>query len=426
MKLQTLLVLILPMTLPAQNTDAWRTEADRRIEAHRKGDLTLKFTRDGKPVTEGAVELKQVKHGFKFGTCVNSFILDSETKNAQKYRDFVSENFSAMVPENAMKWPYTEEKKGTHNFYRADLIMDFAEKHDLALRGHTLFWTKIKFKADWMREIEGEELRTAMENHVREIVTRYKGKLVAWDVNNEMLNAAFFEERVGKGIRPDIFKWARSHDAKVPLYVNEYSILCEPDRVEKYVALIKDLQAKGADVTGIGIQEHAAERVLSVPSERNTPERQGAVPLTPEEMWKTFDTLAEATGLPIHLTEISFRTDDEEKRADALEKFFRVSFAHEDVDAILLWGFWVKAHWLGSKAALVDKDFNLLPAGERLLQLLQKEWKTSTSGELADRQFAFRGFYGGYEGILIGPDGQKTPFRFDLKRGEETLTIALD
>jgi len=425
MTVRALLLLMMPMTLFAETREPWRVEADRRIEAHRKGDVSLTFTRDGNPVTSGTVTVKQVRHGFKFGTCVNVYFLNLQTEKAQKYRDFITDNFSVLVAENAMKWPYTEAKKGIHNFDRADRVMAFAEEHDLALRGHTLFWTKIKFKAEWMREIEGEELRASMETHVKEIVSRYRGRLVAWDVNNEMLNARFFEERAGERIRPKVFQWARKHDPDVPLFVNEYSILCEPDRVQMYVDLVKDLRSRGADVTGIGIQEHAAERVLSVPSDRNTPERQGAVPLTPEGMWQTFDTLAEETGLPIHLTEISFRTNDDDKRADALEKFFRVSFAHEEIDAILLWGFWAKAHWLGKKAALVDANFNLLPAGERLIHLLQEEWNTRTGGKVTDAGFSFRGFYGKYEGEWTGPDGIPHAFRFELERGKDAVVIEL-
>ncbi len=423
MNVRALILLVLPMTLSAQTTDAWRMEADRKIDAHRKGNLTLSLRRNGTPVTGGTVSVRQVTHGFWFGTCVNHYWLGRDDELGDKYRRFISDHFSAVVAENAMKWPYTEPEKGTHTFEKADEMAAFAAEHDLAIRGHTLFWTKIKFKADWMREMEGEPLRESMRNHVKEIVSRYRGKLVAWDVNNEMLNARFFQERVGEGIRPQIFQWARTYDPEVPLFVNEYSILNEPDRVQQYLELIKDLQSKGADVTGIGIQEHAAERVLSVPSDRNTPERQGAVPLTPEGVWKTFDVLSGETDLPIHLTEISFRTQDDEKRADALEKFFRISFAHEKVEAILLWGFWSRAHWLGKQAALVDKDFNLLPAGERLLELLEKEWKTTTHGPLTADGFAFRGFFGGYEGEWTDPQGNVHRFEFRLEKGTEALQI---
>lgn len=414
------------LSLNAQSLEPWRVESDRRIESIRKGNLRLTFQDEtGDAVEMGKVSIQQTRHGFLFGTCVNQYWLGNNSEVAGKYRRFISDHFSAMVAESAMKWPQTEPAKGVHDFGRADAMVAFAKAHGLALRGHTLFWTKIKFKADWMLEMTGVPLRDQMKQHVDLIVKRYADDVIAWDVNNEMLNAAFFEERVGKGIRPLIFKWAKAAAPNVPLFVNEYSILCEPDRVQAYLDLIKGLQDDGAEIGGIGIQEHAAERILDVPSEQNTMERQSEVRLTPEGMWETLDRLSSETGLPIHLTEISFRSLDPEKRADALEKFFRVAFAHEKVDVIMLWGFWQRSHWLGAQAALLDADFNLLPAGVRLLYLLEEEWKTQVEGDLNAEGFAFRGFYGKYEGEILLNDGTVKSFNFDLVNGVEEQTILI-
>jgi GH35 family endo-1,4-beta-xylanase len=409
----------------AEEPAAWRVEADKRIEANRKGDVRLSVVdQKGNPVKTGKIEVHQTRHAFKFGTCVNQYWLRNQSELGEKYRAFIADHFSAMVAESAMKWPQTEPVRGTHDFSKSDLMVAFAKEHNLALRGHTLFWTKIKFKADWMREMEGEPLREAMKNHVDAIVSRYKHDVIAWDVNNEMLNAAFFEERVGKGIRPEIFKWAHAQAPEVPLFVNEYSILCEPDRVEAYLDLIKGLQNDGAKIGGIGIQEHAAERILEgIVSEKNTMERQSELSLSPEGIWESLDRLADETGLPIHITEISFRTMDPQQRADALDAFFRVMFAHEDVDVIMLWGFWVRSHWLGEQAALLDRDFNLLPAGEKLIELLEKEWKTRTDGDLEAGTFAFRGFYGSYAGEITLENGRTLPLQFELKKGQPEVSV---
>lgn len=421
-----LCLLLIPMTWSDEPLPDWRVKADRRIEKIRKGDADLQFVDgEGAPVDLVSVSVEQTRHAFKFGTCVNQYWLQSDRPEGEKYRKFIARHFTAMVAESAMKWPQTEPKRGERFFDHADAMVRFAKKHDIALRGHTLFWSKIKFKADWMREMEGEPLRVAMREHVGAIVSRYRDDVIAWDVNNEMLNARFFEERVGGDIRSDIFKWAHEAAPEVPLFVNEYSILNEPDRVEAYLELIRGLQAKGAPVGGIGIQEHAAERVLRVPSETNTPERQGVVPLTPEGVWETFDRLHEETGLPIHITEISFRSDDPAVRGEALDKFFRVAFAHEAVEVLMLWGFWRRAHWLGDKAALVDAEFNLLPGGERLLQLLETEWKTVAEGAVEKGEFSFRGFFGEYEGEAVLKDGTRKPFRFRLEQGTDSLTIRL-
>ena len=111
-------------------------------------------------------------------------------------------------------------------------------------------------------------------------------------------------------------------------------------------------------------------------------------------MWKRLDPLA-ATGLPIHLTEISAKTPDESQRAEALEALFRVGFAHSGVQGILIWGFWEKSHWMGRNAVLVDADWNLLPAGKRIFEdLLGREWNTDLEVRSdQDGKVVFRGFF---------------------------------
>lgn len=55
-----------------------------------------------------------------------------------------------------------------------------------------------------MKELQGEELQAAMEKHLRQILPRYRDKLIAWDVINEMITAFFFEERIGNHTREEI------------------------------------------------------------------------------------------------------------------------------------------------------------------------------------------------------------------------------
>ncbi|MCC5842711.1 MAG: endo-1,4-beta-xylanase [Verrucomicrobia bacterium] len=393
----------------------WRAEADRRIELHRKGSHTLQLLdRDGQPVTQAEVRIEQTGHAFHFGTCVSHTWLERDTPPARQYREFIARHFNTVVGESSMKWAYTERERGTHDFTWADQLLDFAGENNLAVRGHTLFWTKIRYKADWVKELRGEELQEAMENHLRQILPRYQGRLIAWDGINEMITANFFEERIGGHIRPHIYRLAHEIDPGTPLYTNEYSILCNDTGSDAYIKLLREFINGGVPVGGIGIQEHAAERIADVAPEGDQMERLSQFKLTPHGMWTRLDRLAEF-NLPIHLTEISFRAEDDEKRAEAVDKFFRVAFAHPAVEAIMLWGFWQRAHWLGRPAALFDEAFNPLPAGEALLNLLENEWKTrETLAPDADGYISFRGFFGPYQVRITDEAGKTSLHTFDL------------
>jgi hypothetical protein len=119
--------------------------------------------------------------------------------------------------------------------------------------------------------------------------------------------------------------------------------------------------------------------------------------------------------LPIHFTEVSARSADEGRRANALEDFYRTAFSHPAVEAIVLWGFWERAHWIGRDAALVAADWSMLPAGKRIFEdLLAREWMTDVTGITdADGMIRFRGFFGTYR--IESPDFQGSTVRFGRK-----------
>ncbi len=402
----------------------WKTVANERIERIRKGDFLLTVTdAGGRPLAGVTVQLRQTRSDFHFGTCINGDPT-SQAVDEVAYRKFILDHFNTLVCENHMKWYAVEKQRDQVTFDRADAYMQFAAEHNLAMRGHCLFWAKVKFVQKWVQALPDDELRAEMEAHLNAIVPRYRGRLIAWDVNNEMLDGHFYKDRLGEAIRPWMFKRAAALDPQTPLHVNDYAILGHGPRTKQFIGQIKDLQKAGAPIGGIGIQEHACERIILDPKEaEDRPERKYNVRVTPQEMYATLDELAEL-DLPIHLTEISAKHKDESARADALEALFRVGFSHPKVEAILIWGFWAKRHWLGADAALVKADWSLTESGKRLSDMLLKEWRTTAQVKSdATGRVAFRGFYGDYE--VVVRDGGGAARKGEAKLTPEALTATV-
>ncbi len=383
----------------------WQQRAAERITAHRRAEIAVRLTHQGRPAAGAEIAVEQVSGSMRCGTCVGR-ALHRDDAVGERHRAFVRQTCDVLVCENAMKWYAIEAEAGQIDWAEADATMAFAQAHGIALRGHCLTWSKEKFVQPWVRALAPEALRPAVEAHVRRVVERYRGRLLAWDGNNEMLDGRWYRDRLGEDFPAWLYALAHECDPAAPVFVNEYGILDDDERLQHYLDLIAAIQAAGGPVGGIGIQEHACERCapdhVAAAADADRPERQGRKALIPEEVWARCDRLA-ATGLPLHITEVSCKTDDEQRRARSLDLFLHTAFAHPAVEAFLIWGFDAAHHWLGRPAALMDADGHLTPAGEIWVERTTRTWRSSCRCRADEAGIIrFNGFRGSYRLTALG------------------------
>ncbi len=396
-----------PASTPSSGPHAWRADADARIARHRQGEFTLRLTdAAGRPLAGQAVRARLTRHDFQFGTALAHAPWADATDAGERYRDFILRHFNSLVCENEMKWYAVSAAGPAEDYAPADQLLAWSEAQGLTMRGHCLFWARNKFVQPWVRALAPDDLRRAVAAHLAAKATRYHGRVTCWDVNNEMLDGAFYSARLGPDADAWMFREAARLTPGTPLFVNEFAALGHDEKTDRLLALVAALRERGAPVGGIGLQEHGAERLI-VPGDRpdepdSLPERARREGLTAAGCNDTLDRLA-ATGLPIHLTEVSAKSADPRRRADALEMLYRLGFAHPAVESIHLWGFWARCHWLGADAALVDADWHPTEAGLRLSDLLTREWSTDARVVTdADGRASFRGFHGRYAVTAAG------------------------
>lgn len=335
---------------------------------HRMGTIVVK-TNPGVRVT-----VKQQAHEFWFGAAVASHMFSGEISSAdkKKYLTVLKENFNCAVHENAMKWYATERKRGEITYKYADAALKWCTDNGLRMRGHCVFWSVDQFVQDWVKDLDDQSLRQALEERATGLLSHYRGKINEFDVNNEMVHGDFYARRLGESIRKEMFQWCRKANPDVILYVNDYGILSGGD-LEKYEKQIESLLAQGVPIGGIGLQGHFGESVDK------------------EKVKRVLDRLSRF-HLPIKITEFDMKTLNEDDKAKGLEDLYRVCFEHSSVNGILMWGFWAKCHWLSTKkygiegyTALWDKDWNPMPAAKIYRDLVFKEWWTNYEGK-ADEQ----------------------------------------
>ena len=96
------------------------------------------------------------------------------------------ERARAVTAESAMKWGQLEPRRGQYDWTSSDRLVEFAGANGQSVYGHTLVWhTDLP---DWLpQDGSPEELRELLREHITTVVSRYRGKVWAWDVVNEVL-----------------------------------------------------------------------------------------------------------------------------------------------------------------------------------------------------------------------------------------------
>ncbi len=215
--------------------------------------------------TDEPLSLKEAfKDEFYIGTALNTW---QYTERDTLALPIIESQFNAITAENDMKWMYLHPQPDSFFFDRADQFVEFGEKNDMYILGHTLVWHSQTPRWVFFHEdgsmLSRDELLERMENHIHTIVTRYKGRVDAWDVVNEALNEdgtmrnSLWYQIIGEDFVAKAFQFANEADPDAEFYYNDYS-LNNPDKADGAVRLVKSIQDQGIKVTGIGMQGHYA------------------------------------------------------------------------------------------------------------------------------------------------------------------------
>ncbi len=384
-------------------------------------DEAIRKTRMGTLVVEAApgveVRVEQLRHEFWFGAALASHMFSGRMNpgDAAQYKKVFLENFNAAVTENALKWHAMEPRQGQVDYSIVEAILQWTEQHDIPLRGHNIFWGIPNRVQPWLKAMDDTTLRETLKARALDVGRRYQSRFAEYDLNNEMLHANYYEQRLGPQITRDTADWVRQGDPNAVLYLNDYDILTGK-RLDDYVAHIQRFLDQGVPIGGIGVQGHLHGDSFDPVALRNALTR-----------------LAEFK-LPIRITEFNFpgqrsqyygkrrvRLSDEEEQAKAraLVDYYRICFAQPAVQGILMWGFWEGANWI-PVSSLYRRDWSATPAAEAYRDLVFKQWWTTWRGRTdAQGRCEVRAFYGRHR-IAAGDKEAVVA----LKRSEQTKQVS--
>lgn len=280
------------------------------------------------------------------GTAVNPRLFSNPD-----YAGTLAREFNMVEPENVMKWAAIEPAEGQFNFGPGDEVVAFAEAHNMKVRGHNLLWGI--YNPAWLKQghFTPKQLRRIMKRHIQTQVSHYRGKVFAWDVVNEAIDAkggvkhSIWYDQPGIGLSgkgtayiAQAFRWAHAADPKALLFYNDYDAEGTNAKSDAIYAMVKDFKRRGVPIDGVGLQMHLF-KLHQLPS---------GVAANIERLAKL--------GLQVHITEmdVALRINAEgeadaarlEEQAKIYHHMAAICASHPACTAFQTWGFTDRYSWI--------------------------------------------------------------------------------
>ncbi|WDM16545.1 endo-1,4-beta-xylanase [Streptomyces lavenduligriseus] len=291
--------------------------------------------------------------GRYFGTAVAANHLGESA-----YAGTLDREFTAVTPENEMKWDATEPTRNTFTFSAADQIAGHAQSKGMKLRGHTLVWHSQL--PSWVSGLGASDLRTAMNNHITQVMQHYKGKIYAWDVVNEAFQdgtsgarrSSPFQDKLGNGFIEEAFRTARTVDPDAKLCYNDYNTDGINAKSNAVYTMVKDFKSRGVPIDCVGFQSHF----------------NSASPV-PSDYQANLQRFADL-GVDVQITELDIEGSGT-AQADNYANVVKACLAVTRCTGITVWGITDKYSWRASGTPLLfDSNYAAKPAYTAVLTTL--------------------------------------------------------
>jgi len=312
------------------------------------------------------------KVGKKIGVAVPVYKMNISNSSDPRTKA-IYENFNLCVAENEMKIDALQPSQGSFTFGNADQLVNFAQRNNMRVRGHTLVWHQQvpswissdgkKNDKNWTRQ----QALDIMKNHITTVMTHFKGKVYEWDVVNEMLDddqsivrtnpdaynlrSNVWYKAIGEDYIDSALVYAHRADPDAKLYINEYGAEMQGSaKTEAYYNLAKRLLKSGNPLDGVGLQCHLTVGELNE---------------------KKFDAnVARYKDLNINciVTELDMSIADfsdpyhYERQAEEYRKIVRTMLKYDHFPHLIVWGVTDDLSWRGGEPLLFNSSSAKKPA----------------------------------------------------------------
>lgn len=315
------------------------------------------------------------------GILVGTAVSATPLRNEALYAETLSREFNILTADNAMKFESIHPAQNLYLFEGADAIVSYAEANNMKVRGHTLVWHNQLPSWISMGSFSREEWINILRDHITTVVSRYQGKIYAWDVVNEAVNDdgslrdTVWLRNIGPEYLDLAFRWAHEADPNALLFYNDYGGEGLNQKSNAIYDLVNGLLDRGVPINGVGLQMHVSLEYSP----------------SPQEVAENMARLSNL-GLDVHITELDVRLElpvTEEKlaaQARIYQELLEVCLNVDNCKAFVMWGFtdrysWISSFFRGYGSALIfDSSYHAKPAYYALWRcLLNSSFDQETS-----------------------------------------------
>lgn len=302
-----------------------------------------------------SLRAQAAQHGLLAGFALSTASL----RTSDIYRRTAAEQCGIAVSENSMKWGALRPSASQFSFDDADTFVQFCETHHIKMRGHNLCWHE-SLPAWLTQTATPENARALLQEHIRTVAGRYRGRMHSWDVVNEAIHPedgrpdglrdSLWLKLIGEDYVETAFRTAREADPHALLTYNDYGIEAETheDAAKRaaVLLLLRRLRQRNVPLDAVGIQSHIKAGARYGPGLRS------------------FIRSCREINLQVFVTEID--VDDRELPSNPAQRdlgvaetyaaYLQAVLAEPNVHAVLAWGVDDAQTWLNQHNPRPDHE----------------------------------------------------------------------
>lgn len=335
--------------------------------------------------------------GKYIGTAVNDPFFDIPTSNPPEYKSTLKKEFNVIVAENAFKMStllWTKPATPLHlsksdlYLYKIDTMLDFAQKNNMRVRGHTLIW--YSFPPSWLStEAAGwteQEIYSFAKQYITLVVEHCKGKVQEWDVCNEMIddqnspslrkaNTWYANVTNMQQFMDSCYFYAHAADPDAKLFYNDYNIEISYFPKQAFMLnMVQQMVNRGVPLHGVGLQSHFE-------SGTNTNNYTYNEVNTLMSTLNSYNLLCNITELDLRICSGGSNTSEQ---ADEYQNFTKIFLQNTNCNSLLVWGLTDQYSWIPlffnncGEALLLNNNFQEKEAYTAVKNELINNISTST------------------------------------------------